>query len=92
MLCTVYKSLKKEGAYLYIQKRDDFSKVSDTLMAMFGKPKLVMTMSLDNKQLSRVDVKTVRESLEKDGFFLQLPPPPENLLEEHKARKKAQRE
>ncbi len=85
MLCTVYKGSKKDGAYLYIEKKDDFSKVPEALMAMFGRPTLVMTMLLDGKQLARVDIEKVREALNKDGFFLQLPPPPENVLEEYKA-------
>ncbi len=38
MLCSIYKSPKKEGTYLYIPKRDDFSQVPDTLKQMFGKP------------------------------------------------------
>ncbi|MGX9418900.1 YcgL domain-containing protein [Vibrio sp. RC27] len=90
MLCTIYKGSKKEGAYLYILKKDDFSAVPEPLMTMFGKPTLVMTMLLDGKTLARVDVDKVTESLTNDGYFLQMPPPPENLLEEHKLRKKEQ--
>jgi uncharacterized protein YcgL (UPF0745 family) len=91
MLCTVYKGSKKDGAYLYVLKRDDFSAIPEPLLAMFGKPKLVMTMSLEGKVLARVDVEKVKAALNKDGFFLQMPPPPENLLEEHKARKAEQK-
>jgi uncharacterized protein YcgL (UPF0745 family) len=91
MLCTVYKSSKKEGAYLYVLKKDDFSSIPEALMAMFGKPKLVMTMRLEGKVLARVDVEKVKQSLNKDGFFLQMPPPPENLLEQYKARKAEQK-
>ena len=88
MLCTIYKSTKKEGAYLYINKKDDFSKVPDALMTMFGKPQLVMTIKISGRELAQVDVEKVKESLEKDGFFLQLPPPPKNLLDEYKEQKK----
>lgn len=91
MLCTIYKGSKKEGAYLYIEKKDDFSRVPDALMAMFGKPSLVMTILLDGKQLARVDIEKVKNSLTTDGYFLQLPPPPENVLDEFKALKKAQK-
>lgn len=87
MLCSIYKSSKKEGTYLYIPKRDDFSQVPDTLMQMFGKPVFVMLVSLDKHQLAQVNVDNVKASLEEQGFFLQLPPPPENLLEQHKQRK-----
>jgi uncharacterized protein len=91
MLCAIYKSTKKEGAYLYVEKRDDFSKVPAALMSMFGKPVLSMMMNMEGKKLVRVDIEKVKSSLENEGFFLQLPPPPENLLEEHKARKAQQK-
>lgn len=84
MLCSIYRSTKKEGAYLYINKKDDFSQIPDALMTMFGKPVLVMTMSLDGKTLARVNIEKVKESLNEQGFFLQLPPEPENVLEEFK--------
>ncbi len=89
MLCAIYKSSKKEGAYLYIPKKDDFSQVPDTLMQMFGKPTMVMMIKLDGRQLATVDIEKVKQSLENEGYFLQLPPPPKNLLEEYKEQKKA---
>ncbi|MBG0754604.1 YcgL domain-containing protein [Vibrio cidicii] len=91
MLCSIYKSSKKEGTYLYIPKKDDFSKVPEQLMAMFGKPLPVMTINLQGRTLALVSVEKVRESLINDGFFLQLPPPPKNLLEQHKERKTQQK-
>ncbi|MGF1742118.1 YcgL domain-containing protein [Vibrio profundum] len=90
MLCSIYKSTKKEGAYLYLPKKDDFSQVPDTLMQMFGKPIFVMVIKLEGRTLAQVDIEKVKESLGKDGFFLQLPPPPENLLDSYK-KQKAQR-
>lgn len=92
MLCTIYKGSKKEGAYLYIEKKDDFSKVPDALMSVFGRPTLVMTLLLDGKQLARVDIEKVKQGLQEQGFYLQMPPPPENVLEEFKAARKAEKE
>ncbi|MGF1749728.1 MULTISPECIES: YcgL domain-containing protein [Vibrio] len=91
MLCSIYKSAKKQGAYLYITKKDDFSQVPDALLEMFGKPTLVMVVKLDGRTLAQVDVDIVKQSLQNEGFFLQLPPPQENLLETYKERKKAQK-
>ncbi len=91
MLCSIYKSSKKEGTYLYIPKRGDFSQVPDTLMQMFGKPVFVMLVNLESRQLAQVNVENVKSSLDEQGFFLQLPPPPENLLEQHKERKAQQK-
>ncbi|HGS4672703.1 YcgL domain-containing protein [Vibrio paracholerae] len=90
MLCSIYKSPKKEGSYLYIPKRDDFSQVPDTLKQMFGKPIFVMLVNLEQRQLAQVNVEKVKQSMQEQGFFLQLPPPPENLLEQHKERKARQ--
>ncbi len=92
MLCSIYKSSKKEGAYLYIPKKDDFSQVPDTLMQMFGKPIAVMTIKLDGRKLAQVDIEKVKASLVSDGFFLQVPPPPENLLEKYKEQKAQQKD
>ncbi|MDN3609549.1 YcgL domain-containing protein [Vibrio ostreicida] len=92
MLCAIYKSSKKEGAYLYIPKKDDFSQVPDTLMQMFGKPFMVMVVKLEGRTLAQVDVEKVKQSLKTDGFFLQLPPPPQNLLDEYKEQKQARQQ
>ncbi|NAW99894.1 MULTISPECIES: YcgL domain-containing protein [unclassified Vibrio] len=92
MLCSIYKSSKKEGTYLYISKKDDFSQVPDTLMAMFGKPTLVMVVKLEGRTLAQVNIEKVKESLENEGFFLQLPPPPQNLLEQYKQQKAQQKD
>ncbi|WPC73216.1 YcgL domain-containing protein [Vibrio porteresiae] len=90
MLCSIYKSSKKEGTYLYVPKRDDFSQVPDTLMQMFGKPSFVMLVNLEKRQLALVDVEKVKNALNEQGFFLQLPPPPENLLEKYKQERARQ--
>ncbi|MFA0520997.1 YcgL domain-containing protein, partial [Vibrio sp. 10N.222.55.E8] len=39
------------------------------------------------RKLAQVNIDKVRESLNTDGFFLQVPPPPVNELERHKERK-----
>jgi uncharacterized protein YcgL (UPF0745 family) len=91
MLCSIYKSSKKEGTYLYIPKKDDFSQVPDALMQMFGKPSFVMVIKMDGRKLAQVNIDKVRESLNTDGFFLQVPPPPVNELELYKERKAQQK-
>ncbi|MDG3087509.1 YcgL domain-containing protein [Vibrio hannami] len=88
MFCSIYKSSKKEGAYLYIPKRDDFSQVPDQLLETFGKPTFVMLIKLEDRQLAQVDIEKVKASISEQGFFLQLPPPPENVLEQFKEQNK----
>lgn len=91
MLCAIYKSSKKEGTYLYLPKRDDFSQVPDQLMQMFGKPVMAMMVNLAGRTLANVDIEKVKQSINDDGFFLQLPPPPKNLLDEYKEQKARQK-
>jgi uncharacterized protein YcgL (UPF0745 family) len=84
MLCAVYKSSKKQETYLYVPGRDDFSKVPETLLKMFGAPKFMMIMPLKkDRELARVDIHKLRLELKTKGFYLQLPPATENLLKIH---------
>jgi hypothetical protein len=97
MLCVIYKSPKKAFTYLFVKSRDDFSEVPEALMQTFGTPTLVTVVNLATKEkLAMADLERVKENLIEKGFYLQLPPPQEDLLKEHKqqmdANKKAQGE
>ncbi|MFC0308206.1 YcgL domain-containing protein [Gallibacterium trehalosifermentans] len=81
MLCAIYKSRKKEGMYLYIEKRDNFSAVPEALLHLFGQPQFVMLFNLlGQKKLVQVENQIVLAQIKQQGFYLQMPPPPENLL------------
>jgi uncharacterized protein len=87
MLCAVYKSPNKDSTYLYVKQRDDFSAVPQTLLTTFGKPVLVTIINLAKReQLALADIDKVQQQLQLQGFYLQLPPPPEDLLAQHKAQ------
>jgi len=93
MLCVIYKSLRKDQTYLFVKTRDDFSSVPDGLMTTFGPPQLVTIINLATKdKLAMADLEKVKTNLIEQGFYLQLPPPTEDLLKEHKAYLKAQSE
>lgn len=86
MLCTIYRSSKKAQTYLFVNKRDDFSDVPEALMSVFGTPTLVTIINLATKsKLAMADIDLVTEKLNEQGYYLQLPPPQENLLDQHKA-------
>jgi len=75
MLCFIYKSLKKEHLYLYVDTKDDFSKVPEALFDSFGKIEFVMDLELTpERKLAKEDVEKVINSLKTKGFFVQLPP------------------
>jgi len=85
MLCAIYKSAKKAQMYLFVKIRDDFSLVPEPLMAMFGTPTLVTLTNLTTKKkLAFANLEKVKANLNEDGYYLQLPPPLEDLLKQHK--------
>lgn len=86
MLCAIYKSPRKDEMYLYVPGRGDFSRVPAPLMQVFGAPQLVTVLKLSaDKPLAREDVAKVMDNVKNQGFHLQMPPPAENLLSEHRA-------
>ncbi|CAI0846241.1 YcgL domain-containing protein [Serratia quinivorans] len=84
MLCVIYRSSKRDQTYLYVEKKDDFSRVPEDLMKSFGTPQLAMMLSLEGREkLASADIEKVKEALKEEGFYLQVPPPLENLLRQH---------
>lgn len=75
MQCVVYKGPKKPDSYLFVERKDDFSRIPEALLAMFGQLEYVMTLDLHQRQgLARVSTDEVRRKLEEQGYYLQLPP------------------
>lgn len=91
MLCAVYKSSKKDETYLYVPGRDDFKQVPKALMNTFGVPVFLMIMPLkEGRKLARMDVAKLRNELNSKGYYLQLPPPAENMLKLHLAAQRGE--
>ena len=85
MLCVIYKSSKKQQTYLFVKTRDGFSSVPEALMLTFGTPILVTLINLaTKKKLAFADLAKVKINLSEQGYYLQLPPPQEDLLKQHK--------
>lgn len=47
MNTVIYKGSKKQGSYLYIVHKDDFSQVSEILLTVMGKLEFVMNLQLN---------------------------------------------
>ncbi len=89
MLVSVYKSIRKSQTYLFIAKRDDFSPVPDPLLSQFGPPQLVTVLNLkDDTKMAFAEADKVLKAIVSNGFYLQLPPPPIDYLQEHKELQK----
>ncbi|EEQ08442.1 hypothetical protein yberc0001_21820 [Yersinia bercovieri ATCC 43970] len=60
------------------------------LLASFGKPQFAMQLALNSrKTLATADIEKVKSALVDQGFYLQVPPPPESLLKMHLGESKA---
>lgn len=93
MLCSVYKSHKRHETYLYVEKRDDFSRVPALLMDTFGVPEHVLTIEISpQRKLAAADSAKVIQDLRNNGFYLQVPQQQESMLAVHKAMQQADAE
>lgn len=80
LLCNIYKSRRKEETYLYVSLKDDLTRVPDVLLETFGRPELVTKLIItEDRKLARAEADKVLASIEEQGFYLQLPPPKEEL-------------
>lgn len=76
ILCSVYRSPKKEGMYLYVLKQEQpFEPIPEDLLQRFGVPGHVMDLPLTrDRRLARVDARDVINALQEKGYYLQMPP------------------
>lgn len=73
--CWIYRSSRKPEMYLYLADEDAFDQLPAELMKRFGEPSLVMELALHaDRPLAREDVTRVMDSLQNQGYHLQLPP------------------
>ncbi|EKT57527.1 YcgL domain-containing protein [Providencia sneebia] len=85
MICAIYRSPNRDQTYLYIEKKDDFSRVPEELLKQFGTPQFAMMLSLSNRdKLANADIEKVKTDLAEVGYYLQFPPPVEDLLAEYR--------
>jgi len=83
LLCDIYKSPKKDGAYLFVDRKQALDGLPAELLDLFGKPVKSMTLALTpEKKLARVDISKVIKALGEKGYYLQLPPPAEEYMQE----------
>ncbi|MGO0308317.1 YcgL domain-containing protein [Endozoicomonas acroporae] len=75
-LVTIYKSPKREGMYLYLNKGTILEKtLPEALLQAFGKPVHVFDLLLTpEKKLARVETASVLQGIWDHGFYLQMPP------------------
>ena len=81
LFCSIYKSRRKAEMYLYVERQKGLEALPEALLSQFGAPQHVTDMILDpQRPLARVDVNRVMEKIREQGFYLQMPPPPDQDL------------
>jgi uncharacterized protein YcgL (UPF0745 family) len=80
MFCQVYRSPRRQEAYLYVEKSEGLERVPAALLQQFGEPESIMLVHLDGKRrLARADAEEVLQKIQEQGYYLQMPPGPADL-------------
>lgn len=75
MKCEVYRSNRKEGTYIFVPDSKALGVLPDTLKARLEPLEWVMALDLEKRTtLAATDPASVIDSIESQGFYLQLPP------------------
>ncbi len=82
MKCVIYKGDRKQDTYLYIEREGDFARVPETLLKLLGDLEWVMALELTpERSLVQADPEQVRRQLKEQGFYLQMPPQDDPVLQ-----------
>ncbi|CAG8871440.1 Protein YcgL [Pseudomonas fluorescens] len=81
-ICSIFKSPRKSGMYLYVLKADGLERVPEGMLPYFGNPVHAFDLVLTpERKLAREDIVKVLENLENQGYHLQMPPPDDEYIE-----------
>lgn len=81
-LTQIYRSKKRQGTYLYVEKDKALSELPEALLHELGKLELSMTLLITSeKKLAVADPAKVLSNINEKGFYLQLPPKPEDYMQ-----------
>lgn len=73
--CSVYKSANKAETYLYLKTGHHIEDLPDGLQQLLGELSQVLQLDLhESSNLAQVKACDVIESLNDQGYFLQMPP------------------
>ncbi|GGE40095.1 YcgL domain-containing protein [Halopseudomonas oceani] len=82
VLCSIFRSTKKQGMYLYVPREKGLSDLPDALLQLFGKGEHAMDLVLhEERKLAQEDILTVLDNLREQGFHLQMPPQEDDYIQ-----------
>lgn len=74
MQCFVYRSRKQPDMYIYLPQKDDFSVIPDALTKKLGALEFALEFDLHpERKLAKEDAQEVINSINNQGFHLQMP-------------------
>ena len=83
LVTQIYRSKKKEGAYLYTVLGADLNELPAALLQQLGTLEPAMVLKLhEDRKLAQADAKKVIQSLQENGYYLQLPPLAERYMQQ----------
>ena len=83
MITYIFRSPKKDEMYLYLLDKNGFTELDQQLQKTFGPAEFVMMVNLAKRdKLARADIDKVKQALSEQGFYLQMPPKPEQLAKD----------
>jgi hypothetical protein len=76
MQCYVYRSRRKPGSFLFLPAKDEFNRVPETLLKIFGTPEFSFDFELNSERslVIKADPQEMIRVIKENGFYLQLPP------------------
>ena len=76
MQCYVYRSRRKPGSFLFLPIKDEFNRVPETLLKIFGTPEFSFEFELSPARnlVIKADPQEMLKVIQENGFYLQLPP------------------
>lgn len=74
-LVQVFRSARREGMYLIVDRARGLADVPEALLGQFGRaePSLVFRLHAE-RRLAYAEAPAVLEAIERQGFYLQMPP------------------
>ena len=80
-LVSVFRSSRYEDMYLYVDRAEVLARVPAELLERFGRAEKAMDLLLTpERRLARADAGRVLECIRDQGYYLQLPPLPDEEI------------
>ncbi len=80
--CSVYRSCKRQGMYLYVLRDQALDELPEALVHYIGRLEHALDLDLGpERKLAQEDVLKVLENLQTQGFHVQMPPQQDDYIQ-----------